>query len=124
MDSQPVRFIEGAGSMHEPEGRGRLAALLARELGTDCGLIAPEMPDADNPHYQPWRDRMSRSLVRRLRPAELPRGGLIPEACPGLVPSLGSQLGPRRLDVRRIRGTERRWLEAARIEDLPVPRSR
>jgi hypothetical protein len=97
---------------------------LARELGTDCGLIAPEMPDADNPHYQPWRDRMSRSLVRRLRPAELPRGGLIPEACPGLVPCLGSQLGPRRLDVRRIRGTERRWLEAARIEDLPVPRSR
>jgi len=62
MDSQPVRFIEGAGSMHEPEGRGRLAALLARELGTDCGLIAPEMPDADNPHYQPWRDRIEQEL--------------------------------------------------------------
>ena len=63
MDSQPVRFIEGAGSMHEPEGRGRLAALLARELGTDCGLIAPEMPDADNPHYQPWRDRIEQELT-------------------------------------------------------------
>jgi hypothetical protein len=53
MDSQPVRFIEGAGSMHEPEGRGRLAALLARELGTDCGLIAPEMCAMPTAGYPP-----------------------------------------------------------------------
>ena len=33
-----------------------------RELGPDYRLIAPEMPDADNPHYQPWRDRIEREL--------------------------------------------------------------
>ena len=62
MDSQPVLFIQGAGSMNEPEGSGRLAAYLARELGTDYRLIAPEMPDAENPHYQPWRDRIEQEL--------------------------------------------------------------
>ena len=62
MDSQPVLFIQGAGSMHEPEGSGRLAAYLARELCTDYRLIAPEMPDAENPHYQPWRDRIEQEL--------------------------------------------------------------
>jgi len=62
MDTQPVLFIQGAGSMHEPEGSGRLAASLARELSTGYGVIAPEMPDADNPHYQPWRDRTAQEL--------------------------------------------------------------
>ena len=62
MDSQPVLFIQGAGSMHEPEGSGRLAAYLASELGVDYRLVAPEMPDADNPHYQPWRDRIEQEL--------------------------------------------------------------
>jgi uncharacterized protein len=60
--SQPVLFIQGAGSMHEPEGSGRLAAYLARELGTNYRLIAPEMPDADNPRYQPWRGRIEQEL--------------------------------------------------------------
>jgi uncharacterized protein len=62
VDSQPVLFIQGAGSMHQPEGSGRFAASLAAELGPDYRLIAPEMPDADNPHYQPWRDRIEREL--------------------------------------------------------------
>ena len=62
MDTQPVLFIQGAGSMHEPEGSGRLAAYLARELSTAFHVIAPEMPDADNPHYQPWRDRIGQEL--------------------------------------------------------------
>jgi predicted alpha/beta hydrolase family esterase len=60
--SQPVLFIQGAGTMHEPEGSGRLAAYLARELGTDYRLIAPEMPEADNPRYRPWRDRIEQEL--------------------------------------------------------------
>ena len=62
MASQRVLFIQGAGSMHEAEGSGRLAAYLADELGTDYRLIAPEMPDADNPHYQPWRDCIEQEL--------------------------------------------------------------
>ena len=48
--------------MYEPEGSGRLAAYLARELSTGYGVLAPEMPDADNPHYQPWRDRIAQEL--------------------------------------------------------------
>jgi predicted alpha/beta hydrolase family esterase len=62
VDTQPVLFIQGAGNMHEPEGSGRLAASLARELGNDYRVITPEMPDADNPHYQPWRDRIEHEL--------------------------------------------------------------
>jgi predicted alpha/beta hydrolase family esterase len=62
VDKQPVVFIQGAGSMHEPEGSGHLAAYLARELGPAYRLIAPVMPDADNPHYQPWRDRIEHEL--------------------------------------------------------------
>jgi len=62
LDTQPVLFIQGAGMMHDPEGSGRLAAYLARELSADHRVIAPEMPDADNPHYQPWRDRIEQEL--------------------------------------------------------------
>ena len=70
--------------MYQPEGSGRLAAYLARELGAGYRVIAPEMPDADDPHYQPWRDRIEQelearrssghsgwSLVRRLGAAEV-----------------------------------------------------
>ena len=39
--TQPVLFIQGAGGMHQPEGSGRLAAYLARELGTGYRVIAP-----------------------------------------------------------------------------------
>jgi uncharacterized protein len=63
VNTQRVLFIQGAGSMHEPEGSGRLAAYLARKLGTDYRLIAPEMPDADNPRYQSWRDRIEQELT-------------------------------------------------------------
>ncbi len=63
MDSQPVLFIQGAGNMYEPEGSGRLAAYLARELSTGYRVVAQEMPDADNPRYQPWRDRIEQELA-------------------------------------------------------------
>ncbi|HKN42456.1 MAG TPA: alpha/beta fold hydrolase [Propionibacteriaceae bacterium] len=62
MDTQPVLFIQGAGSMHDPEGSGRLAAYLAGQLSTGYGVISPEMPDADHPRYQPWRDRIAQEL--------------------------------------------------------------
>jgi uncharacterized protein len=62
LEAQPVLFIQGAGGMHQPEGSGELAAYLAQELGTGYSVIAPEMPDADNPHYQPWRDRIEQEL--------------------------------------------------------------
>ena len=62
MRTQPVLFIQGAGNMHEPEGSGRLAAYLGRELGTDYRVLAPEMPNADYPDYRSWRDRIEQQL--------------------------------------------------------------
>ena len=105
--TQPVLFIQGAGGMHQPEGSGRLAAYLARELGTGYRVIAPEMPDADNPRYQPWRDRIEREL-EAIDEAVILVGhsfggsvllkylaqGLVPEAHPGPVSRLRAQLGP------------------------------
>jgi hypothetical protein len=49
VNTQPVLIIQGAGSMQKPDGSGRLAAYLARELGTGYRVINPEMPEADNP---------------------------------------------------------------------------
>jgi predicted alpha/beta hydrolase family esterase len=62
METQPILFVQGAGSMHEPDGSGRLAAYLASELGPSYRVIAPEMPNADAPRYQPWRDRIEQEL--------------------------------------------------------------
>jgi uncharacterized protein len=62
MDTQPILFVQGAGSIDAPDGSGRLAAYLARELGDGYRVIAPKMPDADNPRYQYWRDRIEQEL--------------------------------------------------------------
>jgi uncharacterized protein len=49
--------------MYGPEGSGRLAAYLAGEVGPNYRVIAPEMPDADSPDYQSWRDRIEQELA-------------------------------------------------------------
>jgi uncharacterized protein len=36
--------------------------IVVGSLPTGYRVIAPEMPDADNPHYQPWRDRIAQEL--------------------------------------------------------------
>jgi hypothetical protein len=60
---RPVFFVQGAGGMREQDGSGRLVAYLERELGLGYRVIAPEMPNADNPRYRPWRDRIERELA-------------------------------------------------------------
>lgn len=62
MDRQPILFVQGAGSMHAPDGSGRLAAYLASELGDGYRVSAPEMPDAGNPRYELWRAQIEREL--------------------------------------------------------------
>jgi hypothetical protein len=62
MQTQPIFFVQGAGNMDAPDGSGRLAAYLSRELGDGYRVIAPRMPDADNPRYQAWRDRIEQEL--------------------------------------------------------------
>ena len=62
MDTQPILFVQGAGDMQLPDGSGRLAAYLASELGDRYRVIAPAMPEADNPRYQAWSDRVDQEL--------------------------------------------------------------
>jgi uncharacterized protein len=62
MTGRPVLFIHGAGDPRQPEGSGQLADYLARELGDALHVIAPTMPEPDDPHYRPWRDEIERQL--------------------------------------------------------------
>jgi serine hydrolase len=62
MAMQTVLFVQGAGDMWAPDGSARLADYLDKQLGRDYRVIAPEMPDPDNPRYRPWRDRIEREL--------------------------------------------------------------
>jgi uncharacterized protein len=62
MDTQPILFVQGAGDMQLPDGSGRLAAYLAAELGDRYRVIAPEMPEAGNPRYRAWSDRIDQEL--------------------------------------------------------------
>ena len=47
-----VLFVQGAGDMHHPEGSIHIARWLERELSDDLRVLAPEMPDAENPGYE------------------------------------------------------------------------
>ena len=57
-----VLFVQGAGDMHHPQGSIHLARWLERELGDDFRVLAPEMPDADNPAYERWRAAIEEHL--------------------------------------------------------------
>jgi predicted alpha/beta hydrolase family esterase len=61
-ERRPLVFVQGGGDMHQPEGSIHLANYLEGELGGAYRVIAPEMPDADNPQYLPWRDEIDRLL--------------------------------------------------------------
>jgi uncharacterized protein len=63
MRAQPLLFIQGAGDMRAPGGSGQLADYLGKELGSDYRVIAPDMPDVNNPRYRPWRDQIDRELA-------------------------------------------------------------
>jgi predicted alpha/beta hydrolase family esterase len=58
-----VLFIQGAGDMHQPEGSVHLARYLERELGDDFRVLAPEMPEAENPGYERWRAAIEEHLA-------------------------------------------------------------
>ena len=57
-----VLFIPGAGDPRHPQGSAHLADYLARELGDGFELVAPEMPNAEDPNYRSWRDAIERLL--------------------------------------------------------------
>jgi predicted alpha/beta hydrolase family esterase len=57
-----ILFIQGGG-----EGAYRedalLAASLAKELGADCEVRYPEMPNEASPDYSAWRGRLAQELA-------------------------------------------------------------
>jgi predicted alpha/beta hydrolase family esterase len=63
MSKQPVYFVHGAGDPQQPLGSSHLSDYLARELGDGYEVIAPTMPEPDDPHYQPWRDKIAADLA-------------------------------------------------------------
>ena len=130
MDNQSVLFIQGAGNIYEPEGSGQLAAYLVRELSPDYHVIAPEMPNADRPNYQSWRsDRAGAAAIDEdMILVGHSFGGSVllkylaegsyRKHVRGLFLVSVPNWGPAG-HVRRIRGSGRRWLEAASNEDFP-----
>jgi predicted alpha/beta hydrolase family esterase len=64
MAKQSVYFVHGAGDPRQPLGSGHLSDYLQQELGDAYELIAPTMPQPDEPHYEPWRDRIAADLAR------------------------------------------------------------
>jgi predicted alpha/beta hydrolase family esterase len=59
MTNRTVLFIPGAGDPHHPQGSGHLADYLARELGPEMEVVAPEMPNPEDPDYRSWRDTVA-----------------------------------------------------------------
>ena len=62
MTQQAILAVHAAGDPNHPEGSFQLFQWLSRELGSDYRVLAPTMPQPDEPHYQPWRDRIEQEL--------------------------------------------------------------
>ena len=63
MGIQSVLFVQGAGDKHDPQGSIALVRYLERELGDGYLVVAPEMPDPENPRYEQWREAIVRELA-------------------------------------------------------------
>ena len=63
MTDHTVLFIPGAGDPAHPQGSSHLAEYLGRELGSAFAVVAPEMPNFDDPDYRSWRDAIEAHLA-------------------------------------------------------------
>jgi serine hydrolase len=59
---RPVLFVHGGGERVREEDK-KLAASLQDELGAAYDVRYPEMPDADHPGYEPWKNRVTQELT-------------------------------------------------------------
>ena len=62
MTDHTVLFIPGAGDPRHPQGSGHLADYLSRELAPAVEVVAPALPNADDPNYRSWRDAIADTL--------------------------------------------------------------
>jgi uncharacterized protein len=58
-----VLFLHSSGPQGPGEGSSPFAGRLREELGGECEVLFPVMPDtATDPHYESWRDRLGKEL--------------------------------------------------------------
>jgi predicted alpha/beta hydrolase family esterase len=58
-----VLFLHSSGPQGPGEGSEPLVRRLREELGEEYDVLFPAMPEsATDPHYEPWRDRLSAEL--------------------------------------------------------------
>jgi predicted alpha/beta hydrolase family esterase len=62
--NRQVLFIQGGGAGTHDEWDNKLVESLKRELGSDCEIRYPRMPDEDDPHYATWKPALQTELAR------------------------------------------------------------
>jgi len=60
--ARQLLFVQGGGEGAHDEWDSKLVDSLARELGPDCEIHYPRMPDEDDPRYATWKAALRREL--------------------------------------------------------------
>lgn len=61
--AQQVLFIHSAGPQGAQEGSTGLVQYLENELGADFQVIAPRMPDPEDPKYAKWKKTLNEEIA-------------------------------------------------------------
>lgn len=61
--AQQILFIHSAGPQGEQQGSSGLLQYLENELGPAYQVIAPEMPEPEDPKYKEWREVLKNELA-------------------------------------------------------------
>ena len=56
--SNKILFLHSAGPQHDDEGSAKLVNYIREKLSADYQIIAPIMPDPDDPSYQSWKNAL------------------------------------------------------------------
>ena len=56
--NKKVLFLHSAGPQHNDEGSAKLLQYIKDNLSTDYQIIAPIMPNPDDPNYQSWKNAL------------------------------------------------------------------
>ena len=60
--ASPVLFLHSSGPQGPGEGSEPFATRLRDQLGPGFGVSFPILPDPDDPHYEPWSERIGQIL--------------------------------------------------------------
>lgn len=61
--AKKILFVHSAGSQGKNEGSDRLVAYVQATLGKEYGVVAPAMPEPENPRYLPWKNELEKQLA-------------------------------------------------------------